>query len=984
MKLPVHSVIVLASSSLLAPLAKSDPIPSPVSLVAPGDIRIVQGATPAALQFSATNAALSSTTFGVSLTSGSTGSLVRMSQPDAGAAGGVRVDLATGTPWVGASLLGGNTGTIFAQPVLGAAVAGDVVSFGLSANNVNWTSPVSASTNINVVQNRLLTGTVTIDAGRHIAGLQSIGSLTLDGGALTDSQGTRIAVNSGGFAQLANGLRLTSSSAFTFNGAGQTHDLQVAYYGPTGTYNIATTLPGAGASNYTDPSGVKHQDFGGKWQSTAQYGNVLGENKVLSVPDPIVWRKPDATGFAPSDYIRQSDLATTPQPVFPGVIQTNSTNIGPSGVNTPWELSRGSGPITNERTNPLISGEVIAGSSLDLSGVQINVTGTALANRGIFGGSVDLGRRMVGAASEQINRTDNVQLYTTGSDDTRTRLNLGAFNLGNGFVTAVLGAATPFTNASHSAQVAVTGNFTIDTSVQGRVTQTVNAGSFITGEGLASETVQSNLALGYTWNNVQNNKLEAVDLLVIDYSDTGGSRSYHTIVDRQFSTETHTAIGYSTSSITVNGPIASGLSNLGSTNVSAIAEGLVGENTSGAGTSFNTKYASIARANLQVTHNGIVGGPLTDGNVITIADQGVGLYQAHSALSSLVISGGQSLDYELVFAGGSPEIQHGESRTFTVDFIGDASPVQPGGLGRVSRADLSLGFQDRVNYSGALAASGISGVTDVRAGFNSLGTSTFALETRFDAPAASSGSSTVEAGSNLRNDGLALNNTAANTGSRFAVASAVEFLDSQTIGSNTPVEIAFLSIDNAGVQVVDALENPSFNAASVAGTFSQTDFIEFASDIVNVTGLDGILHVLQVSYDDSYFESEDGAQLLWQTTYTDGGGAHIAWVNAVLGNSNISNLDLIWGTLTVGGTSSNIFDYLESTRFVGGYDAYLAAGSLTDPMLGAWGFDKENNSVWAVIDHNSSFAAAMAVPEPGRIALLGFAMIAGIFIRRRK
>jgi hypothetical protein len=146
MKLPVHSVIVLASSSLLAPLAKANPIPSPVSLVAPGDMRIVQGTTPAALQFSATNAALSSTTFEVSLTSGSTGSLVRMSQPDAGAAGGVRVDLATGTPWVGASLLGGNTGTIFAQPVLGAAVAGDVVSFGLSANNINWTSPVSAST----------------------------------------------------------------------------------------------------------------------------------------------------------------------------------------------------------------------------------------------------------------------------------------------------------------------------------------------------------------------------------------------------------------------------------------------------------------------------------------------------------------------------------------------------------------------------------------------------------------------------------------------------------------------------------------------------------------------------------------------------------------------------------------------------------------------------------------------------------------------
>lgn len=994
MKLPVHSLIVLASSSLLAPLAKSDPIPAPISWVAPSDFRIVEGTVPTALQFSAINSAPSTTLFDVSLTSGSTGSLVRMSQPDAGATGGVRVDLATGTPWSGASLLGGNTGTVFAQPNLGAAVAGDVVSFGLSANNVNWTSPVSASTNINVVQNRLLTGTVTIDAGRHMAGTQPIGSITLDGGALTALQGTNISVNAGGIAQLSNGLRLTSATDFTFNDAGQTHDLQISYNRPAGRYSISTTLPGAGASNYTDPSGVNHQDYGGTWNSTAQYGNALGETTVLSTPNPTVWLKPGTNGSNSSDYIRTNDLASTPQPVFA------ETRFGtsPSGVTTPWELSRGLGPITNERVNPLISGEVIGGSSLDLSGISLNVSGTAVVNRIISGGTIDLGRRMVGVANESISRTDNVTLTTSGSDDTRTRLNLGVFSQSGGGVTADLGTAAAFTDSSHTAQVALTGNFNIDTSVQGRVTQTVNAGSFITGEGLAGETVQSNLSLGYTWNNVENNKLVANDLLIIDYSDRSDSRSYNTYQALQFATDTHTAIGTSngfaynygpsdkggSASIDVNGTIAPGLQNLGTTSITAIAEGLAGENTSAAGTSFNTKYASIARANVSVTHNGAVGGPLTDGNIITIADQGSGLYQAHSAISSLAITGGQSLDYEVIFAGGSPEIQHGQSRTFTIDYTGNSSPVLAGSLSRVSRADLSIGLSDRVNFSGILLASGVNGSTDERAGYSSLGTRNFALETRFDAPAASSGSSTVEAGSNLRNDGLALNNTAANTGSRFAVASAVEFLDSQTINSNTPVGIAFLSIDNAGVQVVDALENPSFNAASVAGTYSQTDFIEFASDIVNVTGLDGILHVLQVSYDDSYFESEDGAQLLWQTTYTDGGGTHIAWVNAVLGNSNISNLDLIWGTLTVGGTSSTIFDYLESTRFVGGYDAYLAAGSLTDPMLGAWGFDKQNNSVWAVIDHNSSFVAAVAVPEPGRIALLGFAMIAGIFIRRRK
>lgn len=904
-----------------------------------------------------------------------------MTQPDAGAAGGVRVDLAAGTPWSGASLLAGNTGTISAQPNLAAAVAGDVVNFGLSLSNVNWTAPVAASTSINVVQNRLLTGTVTIDAGRHISGLQPIGSITLDGGALTDLEGTRIAVNSGGVAQLANGLRLTSGSDLTFNGTGQTHDLQIAYYGPTGNYNIATTLPGAGASNYTDPSGVKHQDFGGTWNSTAQYGNVLGETKVLNAPDANAWRKPDATGFSFSDYIHTSELANTPQPVFPETINSTAANRGPSGVNTPWELSRGAGAITNERVNPLISGEVIAGSSLDLSGVSLNVTGTAVANRGIGGGTIDLGRRMVGAPNEIISRTDNVQLFTFGSDEQRTRLNLGTFSLDDGSVTADLGTATAFTDASHTAQVAITGNFTIDSSVQGRVSQTLNAGSFIAGEGLIGETVQSNLSLGYTWNNVQNNKLDASDLLIIDYGDRTDSRSYFTSVFRQFSTETHTDIGASNSSVTVNGPVAQGLNNLGVTNVSAIAEGLAGENTSGAGTSFNTKYASIARANVQVAHDGAVGGPLTDGDVITIADQGTGLYQAHTAISQVALNGGQRLDYQVDFAG-SPIIQHGQSSTFTIDFTGDTSAVAAGGLSRISRAELSIGLQDRVDVSGLFAASGITGTYDDRAGFTSLGTRLFELETRFDAPASTTGSATVEAGSNFRNNGLALSNTEDNTAGRFAVSTAAEFVDSQTLSSQTPVTVGFLSIDDAGTEIIDALENQSTNAASVAGIFGHTVDMEFGSDIVNVTGLDGILHVLQVDYDDTNFNSEDGAQLLWQTTYTEGGETHIAWINAVLGNSNITDLDLLAGTLSVGGVSSLIADYLDSTRFEGAYDAYLADGELTSPELGAWGFDAENNKVWAVIDHNSSFVAA--VPEPGSITLFGFAMITGLWIRRRK
>ena len=47
--------------------------------------------------------------------------------------------------------------------------------------------------------------------------------------------------------------------------------------------------------------------------------------------------------------------------------------------------------------------------------------------------------------------------------------------------------------------------------------------------------------------------------------------------------------------------------------------------------------------------------------------------------------------------------------------------------------------------------------------------------------------------------------------------------------------------------MVDALENDAANAASLAGIYG--DGGQFTSDIVEVTGLDGVLHVLQISYD---------------------------------------------------------------------------------------------------------------------------------------
>lgn len=137
-----------------------------------------------------------------------------------------------------------------------------------------------------LVENRLLTGSVTLDAGRHILPSNrpaDLGNLTIGGGDQTDSEATRIEIHQGGFAQFGNGLLLTSGSGFTFDGADQTHVLQVGYNGPAGTYSIQNfKLPTA--NHYTDASKQVRNELGGSWQIEAEYGNVFGGQRTFRSP----------------------------------------------------------------------------------------------------------------------------------------------------------------------------------------------------------------------------------------------------------------------------------------------------------------------------------------------------------------------------------------------------------------------------------------------------------------------------------------------------------------------------------------------------------------------------------------------------------------------------------------------------------------------------------------------------------------------------
>lgn len=594
-------------------LAFADPVlvAPGISLTAPTSIRAVAGTTLQPLNFSTTNLiAGSDTAFGLSLTAGSVGSINSLKQPDATVIpGGIRT---TNAPFTNVSLLAGNTGTISATPNITGVLAGQTSTFGLTATNATWNASPSAATNINVVSNRLLTGSVSIDAGRHMAGLQSIGSITLNGGALTGSQGTNISINSNGYAQLENGLRLTSATDFTFNGADQTHALQISYNRREGAYSISTTLPGieGTAVNYTDASGSNRQDFGGSWTTSAEYGNILGNHQTFTEQDPgdwdtypvvnKAWLQPGTYGYASSDWIYNQQLASTPQPSIPPV----RTGVAGSGLQTEWELSRGAGIFLNERTGSLITGEVNQGSSLDLSGVSLNVIGTAVTNRQIIAPLIDLGRRVVNSQPDvmvMVDRTDMVTLSTVGSDDQATRLALGEFSLTSSGVTAVHNGSSQFSNGAATAQVEISGNFMIDASVSGRFTRILDVGVNISGEDLAGANTQNGLTLGYKWNNVLDNTLSAADLLIFESIGTNGLRAYSTLVSK-FSTDTHTDIGYSGAVVNYSGIFAQGFTNLGSKRVTGIAEGLDGE-VAGS-TSFNAKVATVVGAAYAFTNTG--------------------------------------------------------------------------------------------------------------------------------------------------------------------------------------------------------------------------------------------------------------------------------------------------------------------------------------------------------------------------------------------
>lgn len=134
-----------------------------------------------------------------------------------------------------------------------------------------------------------------------------------------------------------------------------------------------------------------------------------------------------------------------------------------------------------------------------------------------------------------------------------------------------------------------------------------------------------------------------------------------------------------------------------------------------------------------------------------------------------------------------------------------------------------------------------------------------------------------------------------------------------------------------------AASGPATMELSFATTSSALNDHWRMSDIFNLSGIDGEIFALQMEVAEILGESFVG--------WFDG----MEWVNAVEGND--------------GGPGA-----LAEQGFVGSFGSFTdIGGSASADYLGSWGYDTSAGTVWAVLNHNSSFAV---IPEPSTVLLI--------------
>jgi len=662
-----------------------------------------------------------------------------------------------------------------------------------------------------------------------------------------------------------------------------------------------------------------------------------------------------ANGAQGSLYLTNSSASPF---VFNGPTQTTTVNVkagspGAYAVNLAL-------PATNQHTSystttagygGLISVEGLRGADIDLSGVTLNATGEALVDRSLVAAPITVARVMVadvGRTSIQVNETFRVDNGSTtySTDSAATRLLLNTTDTTQSGLRAVNATSAQFRSSTASAAVAVTGAIAInDRNTLGERTTSVDIGSAIANDEAAvlpGQTVQTSLPMQVKYHMLADNVVEGQDVIIYRWSDANaiGNGFTNRTIARKFNTDTHTNITLS------NGfyPTANtGTVHMTTAAGSIVAEGLTAEN---AQSSFDYNYStrSVDHSLSNATPYYQQAASVNAGDDLVVAnaagankadiDNVMYLYGAFGFTAGTQTTTprnpwqAQPLHFTLT---------PGQDRTITTGYTGPTTTT--GGFDKVVQAFITLNqFEDFTTTGNAAEVYG--GNSQVFGDARS-GSTVYKMEKILH----STNATGTESGytGDLGDEGRSL------TSSRSTTASLIDSLQ-----FNTPVSFSMSFADST--------------------TNTDTGHGDLASDIVTLTGLGGKLHVVQINYDPN---KGVGQALEWLHHDSANVGS---WINAVLGNTNITDLDLAAGTLKVDlGTIINVADYLASMKFDGSYGGYLIANNRTDPNLGAFGVDTVSHQVWAVIDHNSDFAAA--VPEPASLSLLA---MGGLTLLRRR
>lgn len=832
------------------------------------------------------------------------------------------------------------------------------------------------------LSNRSLSGSADFGSSdRQVAsdGLLSLGTLTITSEMFVGEDPENpldsfaINVNSDGFAYLPeiNGgsllIQSASGSNVQFTGPNQSHDFNVYSVG-AGRYDYSNQGL-VGATSYQNGANESVTAYGGYFFREADYNTLDGQTETFA----------DGFSLSPSQSSRISPLTLQPErsglEIDNNLNRTTSPRPLPSPT-APEQDQRDLSPLTFrlvddqvptiERHNALFSIDTLEDQNnpvLDLSGVQISGSGTQLRNRNLSGVTSSGGLRFIaGTGTEQITREDTFTIRTQGTDDEATRLTLNDFNLQDNGVTAISDGGL-FDSEDSTATVSLTADFSVDRSVTGTRFVGVDAGGNIQSvEKLEGENTQSSLRLGYEVAVVEENNLVSSDITVFSLTDDGtraeSGQVSNSTLRREFGENVsrpsaHTAINFDRSFSLTGEEVQTEF--LNAANGRVRGEGLAGELVT-ANTEFDIYNKGVQKSQLEFTPEGQIGegDSITLNNIVELnpdVTQATAFLRSDLTLGSSrwTLPGLSQLDLS---AGASNEL------IATFDDTGLAE-TSDGGLGRNFRTSISLTFQDGVSGLDSLVEEGtiLSGGSSQFNIVGSVGTRqtlTYNLERVFSAEA-TGGSLTLAAGTSLFGEGVNLTNTSENSSSD--VATEFNILDSEILNGSVDLEVGFTSLDNA---------TPEQSAGDA--------FEILVSDIVNVSGLDGLLHVVELSYDPSL---TNNAEIFWLDDQNN-------WVNAVLGNSNVANYNIDQNLVALtDGTSSSIDDYFDLLRFDGSYSEYLETLVLGQgPELGVFGFD--GTRAFAVIDHNSSFAVADAVPEPNSITLLAMAgLIASVRRRRR-